>query len=499
MTDAAPNAPHRQPRRDRRAHHPRGEGARASRPCRSTATADADSLAVKLADEAVDIGPAAATKSYLNIEAILTAAREQAPTRSIPGYGFLAENADFADAVAAAGLVFVGPTAEAIRLMGDKVAARRMAARGRRADRAGQRRPGRRIRRGARGRRRDRLPGHDQGRGRRRRARHPHRQDSARSSSASSRRRAREAQAAFGDGGLYHREGHRAGAPRRGADPRRRRTRIHCFERECSLQRRRQKVWEEAPSRRAAGRRARQRSAHRRWRSPRRSPTRGAGTRRISLRRREPRVLLHRDEHAHPGRASRHRDDHRARSRRGDAPHRRRRAAAHPPGRHQVARPCHRVPHQRGGPGARLHAGSRHRQPPVVPGGPGVRFDTMLYPGLHGAALLRLAARQAHRPGRGPRGVPGAAARGARRATVGGMPTTSRCISALAADPDVRRGRFDTRWLEDWLETKFAARAEQREGGGLDEEPVFASAATSTSSSRSTRACRSRPSSRACR
>ena len=91
--------------------------------------ADAESLAVKLADATVNIGPPHATKSYLNIARIVEAARESGADAIHPGYGFLAENADFAEAVAAAGLVFVGPKAEAIRLMGDKVSARRMAAR----------------------------------------------------------------------------------------------------------------------------------------------------------------------------------------------------------------------------------------------------------------------------------------------------------------------------------------------------------------------------------
>src|SRR3981081_1810155 len=90
--------------------------------------ADKDSLAVRLADESVDIGPPQASKSYLNRDAILVAAKTTGADAIHPGYGFLAENAEFAAAVEASGLIFVGPTAHSIRLMGDKVAAREAAA-----------------------------------------------------------------------------------------------------------------------------------------------------------------------------------------------------------------------------------------------------------------------------------------------------------------------------------------------------------------------------------
>lgn len=88
------------------------------------ADADAGALHVQIADAAVNIGPPAARKSYLNTEAILQAAAATGCDAIHPGYGFLAENAGFADAVAAAGMAFVGPSGDAIRLMGDKVAAR---------------------------------------------------------------------------------------------------------------------------------------------------------------------------------------------------------------------------------------------------------------------------------------------------------------------------------------------------------------------------------------
>ena len=209
--------------------------------------ADADSLAVRFADQAVEIGPPQAAKSYLNIEAILDAAQRTGADAVHPGYGFLAESADFADGVESAGLIFVGPTGESIRLLGDKVAARGIAAKSGvptvpgSPDRIDDLEAARSIA-GAIG-----YPvmikaaAGGGGRGIRVIADEAEFDRMAPQASA-------EARAAFGDGGLYieklidkarHVEVQVLGDGERV---------VHCFERECSLQRRRQKVWEEAPA-----------------------------------------------------------------------------------------------------------------------------------------------------------------------------------------------------------------------------------------------------------
>ncbi|MCA1970200.1 MAG: acetyl-CoA carboxylase biotin carboxylase subunit [Rhizobium sp.] len=209
--------------------------------------ADRDMLAVRLADQSVEIGPPSAAKSYLNIEAVLKAARETGVDAVHPGYGFLSENAAFAQAVEDAGLIFVGPKAGAISLLGDKVEARKVA-----------QRAGVPTVPGSEGRIDDletacaiveqigfpvMIKAAAGGGGRGIRIAESMADFERHFPQASA-----EALAAFGDGGLYvekvitrarHVEVQILGD---GTDA------VHCFERECSLQRRRQKVWEEAPS-----------------------------------------------------------------------------------------------------------------------------------------------------------------------------------------------------------------------------------------------------------
>ena len=89
--------------------------------------ADADCLHLRQADETICIGPAASAKSYLNIPAIISAAEIADVEAIVPGYGFLAENAHFAEVCRSCNIQFVGPEPEAIRALGDKANAKRMA------------------------------------------------------------------------------------------------------------------------------------------------------------------------------------------------------------------------------------------------------------------------------------------------------------------------------------------------------------------------------------
>ncbi|UFH48316.1 acetyl-CoA carboxylase biotin carboxylase subunit [Pseudomonas sp. KNUC1026] len=209
--------------------------------------ADVDSLAVRMADEVQVLGPPRPDKSYLNIDALIAALKASGADAVHPGYGFLAENAEFAEAVADAGAIFVGPSAEVIRCMGDKARARRTA-----------QQAGVPVVPGSEGELASvgealvaaeavgyplliKASAGGGGRGIRLAA-------DAEQLAVEFPRAQLEAQVAFGNGGLYlerfierarHIEVQVLGDGQRA---------VHLFERECSLQRRRQKLFEEAPS-----------------------------------------------------------------------------------------------------------------------------------------------------------------------------------------------------------------------------------------------------------
>lgn len=420
--------------------------------------ADADSLAVKMADEAVNIGPPHAAKSYLNIPVIIEAARKAGADAIHPGYGFLAENAGFADAVVAAGMIFVGPSGDAIRTMGDKVSARIAA------EKAGV--P---VVPGSGGRIEDltettqiaerigfpimiKAAAGGGGRGIRI-------ANTAEEFAQFLPQAQGEAQAAFGDGGLYiekvitkarHIEVQVLGDGERA---------IHCFERECSLQRRRQKLWEEAPSpvlpddvrqKLCASAVALAEAVH----------YKGAGT---------IEYLYDDESHdfyfiemntriqvEHPvtefitgldlvremiliagGERLKHRQDDIKRS--GHAIEVR--INAEDPAKNFMPFPG-------------VVKGLR------VPGGPGTRFDTMLYDGyqvppFYDSLLGKLIVWDETRERAIDR-----MKRALGELEIGGLKTTKPLHLLLADDAAVRRGQFHTRWLEPWLEANAAKLAE---------------------------------------
>ena len=135
-------------------------------------TADADAMHVRLADESVCIGAPPAKDSYLNIPAILTAASITGADAIHPGIGFMSENANFAEMVEQHGFTFIGPTPEHIRIMGDKVTAKKTVKKLGLPTVPGSDGGVPTVEQAAKGRRRDRLSGPDQGGGRRRRQGH---------------------------------------------------------------------------------------------------------------------------------------------------------------------------------------------------------------------------------------------------------------------------------------------------------------------------------------
>lgn len=412
--------------------------------------ADADSLAVKLADEAVPIGPPAASKSYLRIEAILDAARLTGADAVHPGYGFLAENADFADAVEAAGMVWVGPKGDSIRVMGDKVAARIAAeaagvpvvpgSDGRVDDPEQARRVALAIGfpvmiKAAAG-----------GGGRGIRIAHDMDEFERLMPQASA-----EAKAAFGDGGLYmekvierarHIEVQVLGDGTRA---------VHCFERECSLQRRRQKVWEEAPSA-TLPQAMREKLCASAVALAEAVSYRGAGTleylyddasghfyfiemnTRIQVEHPVTEMVTGIDLVREMIRIA------------GGEPLRYRQEEIRLTGHAIEVRICAEDPSKGFQPGPGTISALR------VPGGAGVRFDTMLYQGytvppFYDSLLGKLIVWDEDRASAIAR-----MARALDELAVEGLPTTRPLHIALARDPDVARADFHTRWLEPWLE-----------------------------------------------
>ncbi|BBE71126.1 acetyl-CoA carboxylase biotin carboxylase subunit [Oharaeibacter diazotrophicus] len=416
----------------------------------AVSAADRDMLAARLADEVVEIGPAHARKSYLDMDAVLRGAIESGADAIHPGYGFLSENAAFAEKVEAAGLVFVGPKAETIRAMGDKATARAMASaagvpcvpgsEGRVEGVAEAERVAKAIGYPVM------IKASAGGGGRGIRVAESPSELEKLIPQASA-----EALAAFGDGGLYlerfvaharHVEVQILGDGTRA---------IHVFERECSLQRRRQKVWEEAPAACLSPetRVALCASAVRLAESV---GYRGAGTleylydgrtgefffiemnTRIQVEHPVSEMITGIDLVREMIRVA------------GGAP------LAY--AQDDVVAKGHAIEVRINAedPAKGFLPGPGTVTALTVPGGMGVRFDGMLYPGyqvppFYDSLLGKLIVWDETRDGAIDR-----LARALAELKVEGLPTTTALHAALARDADVRAGAVHTRWLEGWLD-----------------------------------------------
>ncbi|RUY94469.1 acetyl-CoA carboxylase biotin carboxylase subunit [Mesorhizobium sp. M7A.F.Ca.CA.003.01.2.1] len=419
--------------------------------------ADAESLHVQLADEAVNIGPPAAKKSYLNVEAILKAARDTGCDSVHPGYGFLAENAAFSDAVTGAALVFVGPSGDAIRMMGDKVSARSAAAAA-----------GVPVVPGSAGRVEGLEAGHEVltatgfpvmikaaagGGGRGIRIANSLAEFEQAFPQAEA-----EALAALGDGGLYMEKV--IGKARHievqvladGSDA------IHCYERECSLQRRRQKVWEEAPSR-ALSDRLREELCASAVALAKAVKYSGAGTVEYLYDDEADRFYFiemnTRIQVEHPVTEAITGIDLVAEMLRiaGGEKLRIRQSDVSVKGHAIEVRLNAEDPAKEFAPFPGQVAELR------IPGGPGVRFDSMLYQGyqvppFYDSLLAKLIVHAETREAAIVRLI-----RALNELKIGGLKTTKPLFLALAADPAMRAGDVHTRWLEGWLIENAAALA----------------------------------------
>ena len=401
--------------------------------------ADAGARHARLADEAWPIGPAPARQSYLVAEKILDVARRSGAEAIHPGYGFLSENAEFAAACAEAGVVFIGPPAAAIRAMGSKAESKAL-----------MERSGVPLVPGYHGEAQDLRVLKDAaarigypvlikasagGGGKGMRV-----VGSAGEIEAAIEGAKREALASFGDDRVLvekylTRPRHieiQVFADTHGNT-------VSLFERDCSIQRRHQKVLEEAP---APGMDPARRKGDGRGRG-RRGARGGLRRRRHGgVHRRGRRLLLHGDEHPAAGRAPGDGDGHRPRPGGMAAARRGGRAAAAGRGPPRPPRPRHRGAGLRRGPGAGLPARGRHALPPAPAAGgagPGAR-------GHRGRAgrpdhpELRPDDRQADRLGRGPPRRGTAAGGGAGRIRGGRRDRpTSACSAPSPGTPPSRR------------------------------------------------------------